>query len=399
MDSRTRGSGSERLLHHGCQALRLLPKNRRYILCSANNGVSVVMYRPILAAAEPDPRLRFFHTARLSHTRKIDAADHSDPRAFFRRQGIDRGVLPSRIARALPFDVYLSPNFSNRLFARRARLKVQIFHGVSFKNCGVHAEKTERFDRLFVPGPYHRRRFIEQGILKSGDPRIRMVGLPKLDRLSNGSLDRVAILRALDLDPALPVVLYAPTGDPGNSLNRQGEAILNALLDLPIQLIVKPHDHAGRDADCNIDWRARLTDWKHERLRADLGSDVVPLLFAADLLITDASSVAFEYTILDRPIVFMDVPEILAGQRRKNIDLDTWGRNGGEIVQKAEALREVVPRLLENPGDKGEIRRAIARDLFHRPGDAAERALRTLYDDLELDPPGALRDVAPAPVG
>jgi len=357
------------------------------------------MYRPIMAAAAKDQRLRFFHSGHLSHTRKIDSKDRTDIRAFFRRQGIDKGVLPNRIARALPFDVYLSPNFSNRLFARRARLKVQIFHGVSFKNCAVHGEKTERFDRLFVPGPYHRRRFIQQGILEEGDPRIRMVGLPKLDRLADGSLDRDAILRSLNLDPAIPVILYAPTGDVGNSLNRQGEAILNTLLDLPIQLIVKPHDHAGRDKDCDIDWRARLSDWKHDRLRTDLGSDIVPLLFAADLLITDASSVAFEYTILDRPIVFMDVPEILDGSRRKNIDLDTWGRKGGEIVEQAAGLREVIPRLLENPGEKSEIRRAIAEDLFHRPGDAAERALRTLYDDIELDPPESMRDVAPAPIG
>lgn len=384
---------------HARPFMRLLPRNQRYVLCSANNGVCVVMYRPILQAAEEDERLRFFHTAYLSHTRRIDDADRESPRAFLRRQGIERGVLHHRLARQLPFDVYLSPNFSDRLFARRARLKVQIFHGVSFKNCAVHADKTEGFDRLFVPGPYHRRRFLEQGILREGDPRLRMVGLPKLDRLVDGSLDRAAIVRALGLDPALPVVLYAPTGDPGNSLNRQGEAILNTLLELPIQLVVKPHDHAGRDKDCPIDWRQRLTEWRHDRLRVDLGSDVVPLLFAADLLITDASSVAFEYTVMDRPIVFVDVPEILDGRRRKNIDLDTWGRKGGEIVERAAELGDVVPRLLADPRDRSEIRRAIARDLFHRPGDAARRALRTLYDDLELDPPAGLRDVAAAAVG
>ena len=92
-------------------------------------------------------------------------------------------------------------------------------------------------------------------------------------------------------------------------------------------------------------------------------------------------------------------PEILDGRRRKNIDLDTWGRKGGEIVERAAELGDVVPRLLADPRDRSEIRRAIARDLFHRPGDAARRALRTLYDDLELDPPAGLRDVAAAAVG
>lgn len=39
--------------------------------------------------------------------------------------------------------------------------------------------------------------------------------------------------------------------------------------------------------------------------------DILPTLFLADLLISDASSVANEYTLLDRPIVFLDVPEMI----------------------------------------------------------------------------------------
>ena len=41
-------------------------------------------------------------------------------------------------------------------------------------------------------------------------------------------------------------------------------------------------------------------------------NDVTPLLFLADLLMTDASSVSSEYSLLDRPMVFLDVPKLLA---------------------------------------------------------------------------------------
>lgn len=357
------------------------------------------MYRPIVEAAQSDDRLRFYHTAHLTHTRRIDSADRENTRAFFRKQGIDGRILHPRISRLLPFHLYMSPNFSDRLIPYNARLRVQLFHGVSFKNCAVHADKTARFDRLFLPGPYHRRRFIERGIYPAGDPRLRMVGLPKLDRLVDGSLDREAILSRYQLDPALPVVLYAPTGDRGNSLFRQGQEIIDTVLGLPVQLIVKPHDHASHDPGCDIDWSARLRSLRHERLRVDLGSDVVPLLFIADLLISDASSVAFEYTLLDRPIVFIDVPEILDGPRSGSMDLDTWGRRGGEIVGAARELAAVIPRLLADPAAGSPIRRQIAADLFFDPGNATRRALRTLYDDLELDPPAALATVEAATIG
>ncbi len=374
------------------------PFRRRWILCSANNGVNVVMYRPIVARMEADRRLKFFHTGTLSHTRRIDDGVREDLRAFFDRVGVRRGVLPYRLARLLPFDIYLSPNFSQRVMPRLAKMKVEIFHGVSFKNCAV-SDKALAFDRLFLPGPYHRRRFIETGLLKDGDPRMVMVGVPKLDRLSDGTLSRTRVLLDLELDPAVPTVLYAPTGDVGNSLHRHGEEIINALLDLPVNVIVKPHDHAANDPQCTIDWSARLRAWEHPRLRSDLGSDVVPLLAAADLLVTDASSVAFEYTLRDRPIVFFDVPEIVHGKRAAQIDLKTWGRKGGTLVSTAAELRETIPRLLERPEELSEVRRAIAKDLFFQPGSASARAARHLYEALELDAPDDVRAVASATVG
>lgn len=373
-------------------------RGRRWILCSANNGVNVVMYRPIFEHLRRDPRLRVFHTAKLTRTRQIDRDDREDLQSFFHKQGIGRGVIRPNVTRYIPFHLYLSPNFANRCMPRFARVRVQIFHGVSFKNCAV-SEKTFDFDRLFLPGPYHRRRFLERELYREGDQKLRMVGVPKLDRLRDGSLKRDEILASLNLDPSRKTVLYAPTGDPGNSLNRQGEAIISALLTLPVNLIVKPHDHASRDPKCTIDWRTRLREWKHERMHVDFSSDVVPLMAAADMLISDASSVAFEYTLVDRPIVFIDVPEILERRAEQALDLETWGRKGGEVVKDAKELLEVVPRLLERPEEKGEIRRAIADDVFFQPGTASARAARTLYELLELDPPEELRAVAGAAAG
>jgi CDP-glycerol glycerophosphotransferase (TagB/SpsB family) len=374
-------------------------RRRRWMLCSAANGVNVVMYRPIFERMKSDPRLKILHTAKLTHTRETVRDFDGDIAGFFKSYGIREGVLSHKIARLIPFDVYLSPNFVERAQPLRAKVRVQCFHGVSFKNCAV-TEKTYAFDRLFLPGPYHRRRFLERGLYREGDPKLRMVGFPKVDRLVDGSIDRDSVLRGLDLDPARKTVLYAPTGDPGNSLNRQGQAILDALLALPINVVIKLHDHASPDEKCSIDWRAKLRAMTHERLRIDHGSDVVPLLGAADLLISDASSVAFEYTLVDRPIVFIDVPEILHGKRSERaMDLDTWGRRGGEVVERAEDLLEVIPRLLENPGEKSEIRRQIAKDLFFEPGTATARAARTLYELMDLEPPADLGSVAAAKPG
>ncbi|MBL8766087.1 MAG: CDP-glycerol glycerophosphotransferase family protein [Planctomycetes bacterium] len=371
---------------------------RKRLLCSANNGVCVVMYQPLLRYLEQDDRLKLLHTAYLSHTRRIDKQDTEDLRGFFQRFGITKGVTHYRMTRFMPIDLYLSPNFSERLIPKFAKTKVQMFHGVSFKNCAV-SDKTYAFDRLFLPGPYHRRRFLERGLYKDGDPRLVMIGLPKLDRLVDGSIDRFQVLAKLGADPTKKTVLYAPTGDEGNSLHRNGMDILETMLGQDVNFIVKPHDHAMRDKSCGIDWRAKLATWKHPRLFVDLGSDVVPLLAAADILITDASSVAFEYTLLDRPIVFWDVPEIMNGKRAAQMDLSTWGRKGGDIVDSRASLEKTVTRLLDDPSEKSELRQKIANDLFYKPGTAAQRAVRRIYHELDMEPSDAVKHADAALVG
>lgn len=353
----------------------------RRILFTADNGVCVEMYRPIAELLAPDPRLSLHHAAYLKHTRE-SFAKTQDAVSWLKSRGLPGRVHHYRVARWMPYDACVTPSFNDRLHAANARLKIQIFHGVSFKNYCIK-DKALRYDRLYLPGEYHRRRYVESGLFKHDDPRLRVVGLPKLDRVVDGTFDRATVLRGLGLDPTLETVLFAPTGDRGNALAFWGERLIDELRSLPLNVIVKPHDHAHRDAR-GVDMRERLRTLESDRFRAVFESDVVPLLVAADLLVTDASSVAFEYALRDRPIVFMDVPEILSGPQAHRFDLATWGRRAGHIVTDPRDLPTEILRLLADPHEKSEVRRALARDVFHDPGNAARNAVNELYADLEL---------------
>lgn len=367
--------------------MRLFPR-RRWVLFAADNGVSVVMYKPVAEQIQGDPRLRVAHAMHLKVSRNIQKDERNNPKLFFGRLGIHGGIMHHKLARKLPWDLFATPCFNDKVHARFARRKVQMFHGVSFKNYCIK-EKALRYDRLFLPGPYHRRRYIEAGLMREDDPRLKVVGLPKLDRLVDGTLDREAILVGLGLDPAKKTLLYAPTGDIGNSLFRRGQEIIDTVAKLDVNLIVKPHDHASKDPDCPIDWLARLRAMQADRrprFAVEFHPDIVPLMWASDLLVTDASSVAFEYTLLDRPIVFMECPDLFNSERARSFDLKTWGRRGGDVCDATEDLLELVPRLLEDASERAEIRQAIAQDLFHDPGNAARNSALALYEELEMEP-------------
>jgi CDP-glycerol glycerophosphotransferase (TagB/SpsB family) len=178
-------------------------------------------------------------------------------------------------------------------------------------------------------------------------------------------------------------VLYAPTGAHGNSLETCGEKLIERLVAADsYDLIVKPHDHPK----AAIDWYQRLAPLESEHLRLLRTPDAIPCMYVSDLLISDASSIANEYLLLDRPIVFLDVPELLAaaGGEDDRLDLDTWGRTGGTVVPNPDTAVDAVAAGLAHPEAQSERRGAIARDLFYNPGTATQAALEWIRTEARV---------------
>jgi hypothetical protein len=275
------------------------------------------------------------------------------------------------------YDVYVSSNVDEKIVPPRCRVKVQLFQGVSFRNFAVD-EKYLAFDKLFFIGRYHLEQYLRRGLLQPDDPRIELIGMPKLDCLLDGSIDRASVLRRLGLDPALPTVLWCPTGARYNSFEIWGHEGLRAIQAAGVNLILKLHDHPKLPRWQSIDnVLAHARDGLTDRGRLVDDIDVAPLLVAADLLVTDASSVAYEFCVLDRPVVFIDVPRLLqvrADADNSAMDLETHGRKVGRIVTSPEELTETIRAELADSAAHGPARRAAAAHLFHDPGHAARRS-------------------------
>ena len=234
-------------------------------------------------------------------------------------------------------------------------------------------------------GRYHANRFRDSGLIREGGSACYLTGFPKVDGLAAGSFDPVAVRRDLGLDPGLKTILYAPTGGKKNSLETIGEDLIRALGEEGTwNLMIKPHDHPKN----RIDWFSRLAPLVGDRVKLVRDRDVVPYLAAADLLISDASSVSSEYSLLDRPIIFVDVPQLIKKTRAKSeaMDMETYGRKIGVIRQTPEELVDAVRGAFEVPDrEKSDLRKAMAAEMFYRPGDAAERVASVVRFAAGLD--------------
>jgi CDP-glycerol glycerophosphotransferase (TagB/SpsB family) len=150
-----------------------------------------------------------------------------------------------------------------------------------------------------------------------------------------------------------------------------------------VRLVIKPHPvTAAHHPDWLANWRALAAADPHVHLIDDPAADVMPYLQAADVLVSDASSVIFLYLALDRPIVLVTNPD-----RRKVGHFDPNGiewrwRDVGAEVHDVEALPAAVSAALDDPA-LGEERRAhYRRQLFgdYTDGCAAERIARKITE-------------------
>lgn len=289
-------------------------------------------------------------------------------------------VVPVEALKDLDADAYFSAH-TGRIAPRSYTRSVQLFHGMSFRNLAIR-EEAEGFDHYFLIGPYMERGFVSRGIFEADDRRGVRIGFPKTDRLINGDLDRQKVLAEHGLSGDRPVIVYAPTGAKGNSLETIGPEVLRRLGSEDYDILIKLHDHPKGW----VDWFEALAPLEGPHLRIVWSVDVIPLLFIADLLITDASSVANEFTLLDRPIVFLDVPLLIEEATRTGamVDLDTWGRKAGDLVTDPVDAAGVVAKALSDPGRHAEVRHAMVDDLFFNPGRATQAAASWLGEQLHI---------------
>lgn len=363
----------------------------RRVLVDARTPVNFTMVAPVVRAMAHDARIEFCFTASEEPTRMA---------AIYREAAGVRTIHPARAA-LMKFDAYVASDFMWASLPR-GTARVQVFHGVGGKYGFDAPDRSMReWHRLFFVNERRLRNFVAAGAIDADSPAIRLIGMPKADCLVDGSIDRTEVLASLGLDPARPTVLYAPTWSPASSLNAMGVELVTALARMPVNVLLKLHDRSRDPRERysgGVDWVARL----RPLLRAGRGviapgHDISPYLAAADLMITDHSSAGFEFLLRDRPIVRIHRPELiaLANIHRDYVNLLA---SVSESVDDVAHARTAVERGLADPGVQAGDRRAVAADLFYRPGGATRRSIAALYDVLELHPsPSSLRSAFERP--
>jgi CDP-glycerol glycerophosphotransferase len=266
-----------------------------------------------------------------------------------------------------------------RTFSRRpGQIVVQTWHGTPLKRLALHRrgfdprrmaaviKESRRWNVLLAQNPYAAR-ILGKAYAFLSRP-VWVEGYPRNDILANG--DDGATRASLGIRPDERVILYAPTW-------RDDRTEMDDFID-PVALaeatdsvvLVRGHSRTllpGRDAE-----GPRVLD-------VTGFPDTSRLLVAADALITDYSSVMFDFSVTGKPMYFL-VPDIehYRGELR-GFYFDLVAHAPGPVVQTQD---ELVAALRDGDASEFAAKYALWRGKFNPrdDGHAAERVVTRILD-------------------
>ncbi|MGP4033796.1 CDP-glycerol glycerophosphotransferase family protein [Pseudarthrobacter sp. 1C304] len=331
-----------------------LPLEPHTILWESNHGASIGCH-PLALFDEvcSDPRFQDFN-----HYWAINNQDNIPDRLRGRKNVRFVRTNSDLYKRVLSSAEHLVNNVSfPPYFVRKDGQKyLNTWHGTPLKTLGrdmaggpvAHANIARNFlqsTHIMSPNKHTTQALIQrhdiEGLFQG---KVAVTGSPRIDGLVNaGSAKRRDLRSRLGIAPDdhRPVVLYAPTWR-GASDDRHVDAVR-----------LQEDLNAMRGADHHVFFRAhRLTEGLLSGF--DAGTAIVPgdidtndLLAAVDLLITDYSSIFFDFLPTGRPIVFYA------------FDLDDYAENRGLYFDMQEMPGTVVQ---ERSGLTASIRSSLASD-------------------------------------
>jgi len=273
-------------------------------------------------------------------------------------------------------------------FVRRNEQKyLNTWHGTPLKTLGkdikgnfMELKNTARnflhATHIISPNPHTTHVLVDRydvaGILSA---QVAETGYPRADLTLNASeAERSATRKGLGLADDLPVVLYAPTwrGTLGDAVldGDQLKAAIAGLAGLDCQVVFRGHYFSEK----------LLAELDLPVVIAPYGIDTSELLAITDVLVTDYSSILFDYLPLRKPIVYF------AYDRDQYTELRglyfRMDEMPGVLCGTAGELINAVGSAIQGAGlDVGAYDRAIEKFCSHDDGHATERAVAFFMDD------------------
>ncbi|WP_425281900.1 CDP-glycerol glycerophosphotransferase family protein [Streptomyces parvus] len=286
--------------------------------------------------------------------------------------------------------------FPQHLRKPRHTTYLQTWHGSAYKRMGFDETRVrlqnapqrerlrqavDRFDHFLVRSEHdvntlaRAYRLPEERLLRTGYPRNDALIAERTRAETEGRLPRPPLAGELGLDDHKKTVLYAPTfrGGPGKQrksrLRLDVREFAERFGDTHTLLVRAHYLESARLPVCPP---GTVVDVSRHH-------DVSELLAITDVLVTDYSSIMFDFALLDRPVVLF-APDLEAYAAERGSYFDLREQAPGPVAATQEELFAALAELKKSDTRYADQRRSFAEKFgAHDRGDAARATVAAVF--------------------
>lgn len=274
---------------------------------------------------------------------------------------------------------------------------VQLGHGSPIKHIGIDSRKTkikklidkfrfktiDNYDLIISPSPVFDKVYMKAFFSKQD--RLFRSGYPRNEKLFINNQTKIDIRNYFDIKEEEKIVIYLPTHRKEGKSQSPFIKILREIIlknDFlkanNIKLIVKPHFYEKNSLDL-------VQEASNVLIRYDIPFDLYEFLGATDILVTDYSSVMFDYELLNKKIIVFpfDFKDYKENDRGMYFKFDFIYNNvlNLEKVESIESLCESLTSAKFKP-----TKESMSKSVFNKPkGLYSKKIYSKILKELQVE--------------
>lgn len=283
--------------------------------------------------------------------------------------------------------VMTMPDLNNyhikRSYVRKDIEYIYIPHAIHSLNLTMRYKSMDAYDTVFVSGQYQKEEALKTNEVHNiKNRKIFEWGYSLLD-------DMIEDYNTNKKDNKIKKVLIAPSWQKDNIIDLCLDDILNSLKNEKYEIIVRPHpQHVRHMKEFFNQMKEKYKDNKNIEIQTDFSSN--DTVFNADIMITDWSSIAYEYAFAtNKPVIFIDTPMKIMNEMYQELDIEpfnVWSREKiGEVVKVKDCkdINKTVKNVLKNNKEYNKKISALCKQSMYNIGNSSEVGAEYIIEQMQ----------------
>ena len=254
-------------------------------------------------------------------------------------------------------------------------------HGTGDKKYGGNPKILLGYDYHFISGNKHLEKLKDVGV-NIPDDRLIAIGNPRFDYYLNNLSNKKTYLKYLSVrDMSLPVVLYAPTWKWGGGTLRKLVYKLAKQLSKDYNLIVRPHHFDSHLIPMLKIWAFSqgLDNLYFSNPNNILFEDTMEVFASSDILLSDTSSLIYEYLITGKPIIRIETDGDHDLHEMPK-ELTIFGKSDILDPKDISSIKEMINYNLDEQPYKKVYEQLLSDCFYYNDGQSTKRAIDFIID-------------------